>query len=573
MEANLQICELVFLICLMVKVIMKLRLSILIKSRGYLMNKKRISLQKKIFGLVLILGLLLILLLTVFFSYMESKQIEENRGRMALELSKTVSFIPTIITAFETNDPANTIQPIAEKIRKETGAEFVVVGNKNGIRYSHPLESMLGKKMKGGDNERALHSGEYYVSKSRGSLGPSIRGKSPIFNQKGEIIGIVSVGFLLEDIQQQIIKNIVKFLYVSLLAVLIAVIGSIILGRNIRNDTMGLEPYEIARLYKEKNATLHAVKEGILAIDQDGFITTMNTPAKKLLNIHGSVRHLKVDGLFPSDYLYEVLRTGTPQVDKEMVWNEKTVIVNCTPLLDGNKNSGVVASFRDKTEVEQMLNTISEVKSYSEDLRAQTHEFTNKLYVLLGLLQLGEYQQAIDMIQTETQTVQFQNAVVFNQIKDTKIQAILLGKLGKASEKKIKFEVSADSYLEPLPPHIKLSNLIVILSNLMDNAFEAVKGKESGMVKFFATDIGSDIIFEIADNGKGISEKDMPLLFQKGFTTKNGPELRGFGLSNAEEAALEMGGMIEVQSAPESGTVFTVYLPKSIERREISEQN
>ncbi|WP_083402379.1 sensor histidine kinase [Bacillus sp. MUM 116] len=497
---------------------------------------------------------------------MESKQIEENKGRMALEISKTVSFIPTIIESFQTSSPSKTIQPLAEKIRKETGAEFVVIGNKDGTRYSHPLKTFIGKKMKGGDNERALQNGKYYVSKAKGTLGPSIRGKSPIFNQNGEIIGIVSVGFLLEDIHQQIMNNVTKVLYVSLFAIMISLFGSILLGRNIRKDTMGLEPYEIARLYKEKNAILHAVKEGILAIDQTGIITTMNQPAKKLLNIHGSVRHMKVDGLFPLDNLYEVLRTGSPQIDKEMNWKDKTVIVSCTPVYDENEISGVVASFRDKTEIEQMLNTISEVKSYSEDLRAQTHEFTNKLYVLLGLLQLGEYNQAIEMLQLETQTLQFQNSVVFNQLKDTKIQAILLGKLGKASEKKVHFEIASDSYLEPLPPHIKLSNLIVILGNLIDNAFEAVYDLEFPSVKFFATDIGSDIIFEIADNGNGISENELPLLFQKGFTTKDGTETRGYGLSNAEEAVIEMGGMIEVQSSGRSGTVFTVYLPKDNDR-------
>ncbi|WP_335714448.1 sensor histidine kinase [Neobacillus drentensis] len=485
---------------------------------------------------------------------------------MALEISKTVSFIPPIISAFQTNDPSKTIQPIAEKIRKETGAEFVVIGNKEGIRYSHPITSKIGKKMRGGDNEKALNKGEFYVSKAKGSLGPSIRGKSPIFNENGDVIGIVSVGFLLQDVRQQIMNTLSKVLLVSLFALIISLIGSILLGRNIRKDTMGLEPYEIASLYKEKNAVLHGVKEGILAINKDGFITMMNQPAKRLLHIKGSVRHLKVDGLFPSDYLYEVLRTGNPQEDKEMVWKDKTVIVNCTPLFDETGISGVVASFRDKTEIEQMVNTISEVKSYSEDLRAQTHEFTNKLYVLMGLLQLGEYEQAIEMIQTETQNFQIQNSIVFNHIKDTKVQAILLGKLGKASEKKINFEIVADSYLEELPSHIKLSNLIIILGNLIDNAFEAVYGKESPTVKLFTTDIGSDIIFEIADNGKGISEREIPLLFNRGYSSKTGVEPRGFGLANAEEAVAEMNGMIEVQSNPENGTVFTVYLPKEYER-------
>ncbi|MEH7094155.1 sensor histidine kinase [Neobacillus vireti] len=512
------------------------------------------------------MGLLLILLMSAFYSYMESKQIEENKGKLALEISKTVSFMPTIIEGIESSNPTKTIQPLAEKIRKETGAEFVVVGNLDGTRYSHPLKSMIGKKMKGGDNDKAIKKGEYYVSKANGSLGPSIRGKSPILNKNGEVIGVVSVGFLLEDVNQQITKNIKKVLLVSIVALLISFFGSMLLGRDIRKDTLGLEPYEIAALYKEKNAVLHGVKEGILAINKDGFITMMNQPAKKLLHIKGSVRHIKVEGLFPSEYLYEVLNAGNPVVDKELIWKDKTVIVNCTPLFDESGISGVVASFRDKTEIEQMVNTISEVKSYSEDLRAQTHEYTNKLYVLSGLLQLGEFEQAIAMIQAETQILEVQNTILFNQIKDSKVQAILLGKLGKASEKKIKFEIVAESYLDHLPTHMKLSNLIVILGNLIDNAFEAVTESNPPIVKFFATDIGSDIIFEVSDNGRGISERDIPQLFKRGFTLKNGDKPRGFGLSNAEEAVVEMNGMIEVQSNPDSGTIFTVYLPKQDER-------
>ncbi|WP_423798607.1 ATP-binding protein [Neobacillus sp. SAB-20_R2A] len=529
------------------------------------MKTIKVSLQTKIFMLVLILSLILILLLTGFYSYTESKQIEENKGRLALEISKTISYIPTIIDAFQSSDPSKTIQPIAEKIRKETGAEFVVIGNNDRIRYSHPDKSKIGRKMTGGDSARALEKGEYYISKAKGSLGPSIRGKSPIFNQQGEIIGIVSVGFLLEDVNQQITSNLRRVLIVSLFALFISLIGSILLGRNIRRDTMGLEPYEIATLYKEKNAVLHSVKEGILAINQEGYITMMNQQAKELLQMQGSVRNRKVDGQFPSSYLYEVLKTGNSQTDKEMVWNDKTVIVNCTPIVDENGIKGVVASFRDKTDIEQMINTISEVKRYSEDLRAQTHEFTNKLYFLLGLLQLGEYKEAIEMIQGETQALQFQNSVVFNQIKDTKIQAILLGKLGKASEKKITFEINSDSYLEALPSHIKLSNLIVILGNLIDNAFESVYGRVDPAVKFFGTDIGSDIIFEISDNGKGFDEADIPLLFERGYSSKKGSEPRGFGLSNAEEAVLELNGIIEAQSNPDGGAIFTVYLPKKLQ--------
>ncbi|MCK1992034.1 sensor histidine kinase [Peribacillus muralis] len=522
---------------------------------------RKIPLETKILGLVLTLSLFLILLLTTTFSYMEGRQIAKDKGQLALELSKTISFMPTITAAFETEDPAGTIQPVIEKIRRETGAEFIVVGNEKGIRYSHPSSSEIGKRMKGGDNSRALRDGEYYVSEAAGSLGLSIRGKSPIFNKDGKIIGIVSVGFLVEDVRAQIFKDLSKEMLISLLAIIISIIGSYMLARSIRKDTLGLEPFEIANLYKEKNAVLQSVKEGILAIDQNGLITSMNQPAKKLLDIKESVRHLNVDGLFPSKYLLEVLRSGEPQVDKEISWKDKSIIVNCTPIFDSEGVSGVVASFRDRTELEEMVNTLSEVKMHSEDLRAQTHEFTNKLYVLSGLIQLGEYDEAIDMIQSETSELHSLNRVVFEQIKDTKVQALLLGKIGKASEKKISFEIDPQSYLEKLPDHIKLSQLTLIVGNLLDNALEAVSGLDEPLVKFFATDIGNDLVFEVSDNGKGIHENDISCIFERGFTSKNNASPSGYGLSNADQVVKELEGIIEVQSE-DGNTIFTVYLPK-----------
>ncbi len=521
----------------------------------------KVSLHTKILGLTLSLSLVLILLLTSYFTYMNGKQIEEDRGRLALELSKSISFMPTIIEAFELENPSESIQPIVEKIRKKTGAEFIVVGNTEGIRYSHPNESEIGKKMIGGDSNRALEEGEYYISEARGSLGLSMRGKSPIFNDSGDIIGVVSVGYLVEDIEQQIFRVLSREMLISLLALLTSIIGSFLLSKSIRKDTLGLEPYEIANLYKEKNAVLHSVQEGILSINNKGMISSMNQRAKSLLGISGSVRHWKIDGLFPSSQLYEVLKTGEPQFDKEMTWKEKTIIVSCTPIMDGKTVTGVVASFREKTEIEQMINTLSEMKIYAEELRAQTHEFTNKLYALSGLLQLGEYDEAIKMIQGETSELEFQNQIVFQQIKDTKVQVILIGKLGKASEKKILFEIDSESYIEKLPDHINLSQLTLILGNIIDNAFEAVYGVHKPSINFFATDLGEDIIFEVSDNGKGISDEDMPALFERGFTSKEGENPRGYGLSNANRAVKELGGIIEVQNGKEN-TVFTVYLPK-----------
>src|SRR5699024_8739946 len=158
---------------------------------------------------------------------------------------------------------------------------------------------------------------------------------------------------------------------------------------------------------------------------------------------------------------------------------------------------GTVSTFRDKTELRQMINTLSEVKRYSDDLRAQTHEFSNKMYVISGLLQLGRYHELKKMIQEELDNDQIVNKKVYSLLQDYKLQAILLGKISQASEKKVKFVIDENTQIDKLPSHIEMSHIMIVLGNIIDNAIEEVAKFDDGKISFFATDIGNDIIFEI----------------------------------------------------------------------------
>ncbi|WP_243297828.1 ATP-binding protein [Bacillus litorisediminis] len=519
--------------------------------------------QTKLLVLIISLLLFVIILLTGIYSYFETKQTEQHMGQLALQVATTVSLMPGIKEAFELDNPADVIQPIAEKIRKEVGAEYIVVGNKDSIRYSHPQPWKIGKKMVGGDNDSALIHGESYISKAVGSLGPALRGKAPIFDQEGNIIGIVSVGFMLEDIQAVIFNKLINFSLIALLVLVLGIGGGILLARNIRKDTLGLEPRQIASLYRERNAILHSIKEGIIAVDDKGIITMMNHTARNMLGISDNPINQPIEKVIPNTEMYRVLESGIYESDQEMILRDRVVIVNRTPILEKDKVVGVVASFRDKTEVTEMINTLSEVRKYSEDLRAQTHEYTNKLYAISGLLQLGEYEEAIEFIQAESSFNQIQNRILSEQIQDHKVQAILLGKLGKASEHKITFIIDPNSFLKPLPKHIDISKLITILGNLIDNAFEEVMKSPKKEVTFFATDIGHDIVFEIADTGKGIDFENQPDIFEKGVSKKKGKD-RGFGLAIVKQVVAELNGTIELHNQPEGGAVFSVFIPKQV---------
>lgn len=521
-----------------------------------------LSLQSKI----ILLSMSLILFVTIIFGgiviYNEVGDTKENVGTRALETAIGISVMPSIVKAMDDQNPEDTIQPLTEYMRKQVGAEFIVVGNKEGIRYSHPNPLKIGKTMIGGDNDQALANAEFYTSEAQGSLGPSLRGKAPIFDGDGNVVGLVSVGYLLEDVQQLIIGKTLELLQFVFLALAIGVIGSILLARNIRKETMGLEPREIAAMYRDREALLSSIVEGVVAIDNQGKITEINQSAEQMLGLTQASINSDIVEVIPQSKMKAALQAESTIRNEEMLIGNKVLIINRTQIMHEGQVVGVVSTFREKTDIQEVLETLSEIQQYSEGLRAQTHEYSNKLYAISGLLQLGQKEEAIDLIQRETRIHEDQTKPMLDHIQDKKVQAILLGKMGKASESKVKLFIDENSSLETLPEHFDIAKLIHILGNLIDNAIEEVAQQPTKEVSFFVTDLGHDLVIEVEDTGRGIQSEHMKDLFNLGFSTKLGKEDRGYGLAIVQQAVEELKGTIEVDSELKRGTVFTVFLPK-----------
>ncbi len=535
--------------------------------KGATMNKSlKVSLQTKILSLIITLILFIVFLLTGIFVYIQSVDTKRQVEQLALQTAKSISFMPEIKEAFQTGNSKSYIQPIAEQVREQAGADNVIVEDRHGVIYSHSDPNWIGRKSANLYNDQALSFGGYYTLEGTGSAGPALMAKAPIIVDYGDydqVVGVVTVEFLKKGIQSNILNRIKEIILFSLAVLLVGIIGGTLLARSIRKDTLGLEPNEIASLYRERNAILLSIKEGIIAIDQKGLITMMNTSAKDMLDLDNDYLHRHITEVLPNSHMMRVLETGILENNQEMPLKEKVFILNMTPIVENNQTVGVVCSFRDKTELQRLIDTISEVRKYSEDLRAQTHEFTNKLFVLSGLLQLGHYAEAFEFIQQESSVHQSQNHILFHQILDVKVQAILLGKLGTASEKKIQFHIESDSTLNPLPDHIEISHLITILGNIIDNAFDAVSNQSEKYVSFFVTDIGNDVVLEVVDSGIGVPGERIDTIFEKGFSTKGNN--RGYGLSNVKEMVDSLQGTIEITNQKNGGAIFTIYLPKKLD--------
>ncbi|MFZ7944801.1 ATP-binding protein [Neobacillus sp. 19] len=519
--------------------------------------------------LMLGISILIIVLGTIIeftFKNILETNLKHEIGSKALSVAQSISSMPEIEAAFSANNPSAIIQPIAEKIRKQVDAEFIVIGNRNEIRYSHPNPKRLGQKMVGGDNGRVF-KGESVTSESTGTLGPSLRGKAPIFSGE-KVIGVVSVGYLQTDIQKEVAK-IQKKIFVATLVILFGgLIAALLISLNIKRAIFGLEPKEIAWMYQEKHAILESIHEGIIAIDTNGRITVVNETAHTILKVpmQTLLRGKRIEEVLENTHLLKVVETGQAEYDQEILISGEVYLANRIPIFN-NKDEviGAVASFRNKSELTKLLKELSHIKTYAEGLRAQTHEYSNRLYTLLGLIQLGSYKEAIDFISKEVDVAQGFIQFLMKEVPDPIIAAFILGKVSLASELKIQFSIDRESSFTDVPAAISRDSLITIIGNLVNNAFEAVResDKEEKKVALFLTDLGKELIMEVEDNGNGIEETSGNLIFKQGYTTKDTSSNAGIGLSLVQKAVNELGGTITFSSAKGEGTIFTVAIPKS----------
>ncbi|RAN87401.1 histidine kinase [Bacillus sp. SRB_28] len=530
-----------------------------------ILKLKKLKLQPRITLTISTLILAVLLLTSYLFYYILSETVEDQIGKRALHVAKTVAAIPEIQEAFQKENPASIIQPIAEKIRIETDADFIVVGNKDGIRYAHPKRDKIGEAMVGGDNKGVLLEGKSYVSKATGSLGPSLRGKVPIRNQDNEIIGVVSVGFSMDDIHGAIEVYGKRVFWITITGLLIGIIGSVYLAKSIKRMMFGMEPEEISSLYEEHSTVIQSVREGIVVIDKNGMVSLVNQAAYDILSLD---KQQNIIGKFildviPNSSILDVLQTGEEQFDRQLNIKGQDVIANRLPIKVNHKVTGVVSSLRLKSEMDQLTAELSQTRQYTEALRAQTHEYNNLLYTLSGLIQLESYEDALELIHKETAVYQEFVQFIMKRIQNPWLGGILIGFYNRARELKIDFMLDRESSLEELSPHIESNYVVSILGNLITNAFEAIERnhEHNKKVRMFVTDIGEEILIEVEDSGQGVHDEIITSIFYKGFSTKAG-EKRGYGLAKVKELVEDLNGSIAIEKGDLGGALFIIALPK-----------
>lgn len=488
---------------------------------------------------------------------------EEELGNRVMAIGQALAQSPSILEGLNDRTGWKTIQPIAERVRLVTGVEYVVVIDMQKIRYSHPLKDRIGTPFQGGDEGPSL-SEQAYLSRAVGVAGQSIRAFVPVMDEEGvNQVGVVIVGILTPTFLKTVEEYRTNlYLFVGI-GIIVGIIGAWWLGGRIKKQMLNLEPVEIATLLEQREAVIQSISEGIIAIDQNENISVLNEQAAKMLHISTSDIGKPVKEVIPNSQLSEVFKSGKPQYRQLRKLKEENVILsNRLPIRVGKQIVGAVATFQDRTELVKMAEELTGVKKFIDALRAQNHEYMNKLHMIAGLIQLQQYDQAVDHILTFTDEQERLTHELTKRIKDFSICGLILGKISHAKERGVELRINPETKLGALPEHVKASELLLVIGNLLENAIDAAATslQHEKRVELFLFGNEDGIELEVKDNGYGMDEQIKNRIYEYGYTTK-GDRGQGIGLYLVKDFVEELGGEILVESAPGQGTRFLILLP------------
>lgn len=519
----------------------------------------------RIFLLILVVSVFIIAALAQYFTASFEDYLAAHVRDMAMNQAKIIASNESIITAVKHRDYKR-LATIADKLQSGTDFDYVVIGDTNSIRLYHPNPEKIGYPMQF-TKPGALEKGESYFITGKGSIGMAMRAKTPIFDDDGKIIGVVSIGYLISKIDSWRSDFLLPMAGVFILLLLVLMLLSWFFAAHIRRQMLGMEPKQIARVVRQQEALFSSVYEGLIAVDPDGYITAINRSARKMLGLSSPGRKWLgkpvSEVVQPADFFTQQI--AEKRQDAMVNFNGLSVIANREAIRSGDELLGAIISFRSKDEIATLNAQLTQIKQYVESLRTLRHEHLNWMSTINGLLQMKEYDKVLAMVQGESQAQQQLIDSLRGAFADRQVAGLLFGKVQRARELGLTMTIVPGSQLHQLPEGLDSTEFAAIVGNLLDNAFEASLRTQQGnkVVELYLSDEGDDVIIEVADQGCGVPEALREKIFEQGVSTRTDePGEHGIGLYLIASYVRRCDGVITLEDNSPCGTLFSLFLPK-----------
>jgi two-component system CitB family sensor kinase len=522
--------------------------------------------------LALQLGIVLVVLTAVAaVSLAQSRNsFEREATRRMLSIAETLAANPTVRdrsdgAPLQDVDPAVLI-PVATSIRSVSGASSVLLVGTDRVIVAADDPDLL-------EPATSLPAGSGHALLGRAWTGRlELDGRSllaaevPVMSGEQEIIGLAVVGQDVPGFADLLAESSSSLLTYLGIASGLGVAGSWLIARRIKRQTLGLEPAEIAQMVELREAMLHGVKEGVIALDPQERVTLANDVAADLLGLPPAVAGRSLDDLDVSGRLRDVLTGVVADQDAVVVVGGRVLALNRRPITKDGRPLGSVTTLRDRTDLVELEGELGGFRTTADLLRAQTHEFDNQLHTISGLIEIGEHDEAVRYVQALTAHRDRVGGDVSRRIADAPVAALLLAKTSRAAELGVDLRLTPSSRLRRLDADA-CTDLATVLGNLIDNALDAVPAAGEGWVEVDVRQSESLVEVTVRDNGPGVAPDLIEEVFRQGFSTKDGGGRagRGVGLALSREVCRRRGGELRLIPAepdsPAGGATFLAQLP------------
>ncbi len=486
-------------------------------------------------------------------------------------LKNTAELVSSLYSKIHSSEPMETEQFFKGIQKKLSGVDVISIVDQDNIRRYHTNHALIGTTYTGAFPDFGLHPQGFYTENQNGPSGPQRRAYCEVYSDDGTYIGFTMTIMLKKNIRGSTARIVLLFAIVTILACLIELIISRKISHLIKQKLLGYEPDTFTSMFTIRDNILESISDGIVAADKNGDVLFANKAAEKMLSGQSPQSLVK-------KFVKPVLSSGEPLLnlsEKTLCGTELLIDVN--PVHEGGKISGATAILHDRTEYTRLMEDLSGTKYLVDSMRANNHDFTNKLHVILGLIQIGEYSQATEYIENISIIQRETVSLVMKSIDSPAFAALLIGKIARSSECNVKFILREGSHFKQGDIDFPTEALITICGNLIENALDAMNFSaspgSSGIKElvFGVFTKPSSLLITVDDTGCGISEENKLKVFDNGFSTKG--KGRGIGLYHTKQLVESLGGTISFESQEGSGTSFTVSFAKVDENREETEES
>jgi two-component system, CitB family, sensor kinase len=515
------------------------------------------SLSRQLLGGQLVI-ILVLLGSTALYSVAQSDAaFRATEGRRMLSVAEDLAATGGVRVSLADPFRRDALPTFAETARSLSGADHVIIADGQGTVLTSPDPSQRGERMPLGDS--TVLSGRAWVGGVATDGVDSLVAHVPVIGNDARIIGVVAAGRETPSFFQGVAQSPENPVALLAFATVLGIVGSVLLARRVKRQTLGLEPHEITRLVEHREALLHGIREGVLGVDQQNRITLVNDQARNLLTLPEDCVGRTIDELDLNARARDVLTGRTDGVDQIVLRRGRVVVLNRMPI----STVGAVVTMRDRTELVDLQRELAANRHTTDTLRAQAHEFTNRLHTISGLIELGEYEELHRYVHRVSHSREQWHAEVSGRINDPATAALLIAKASLAAERGVGLRLRDSSYLGEIDEQLS-ADLVTVLGNLVDNALDALDGVPRRGEDDRWVEIGircdADVTVEVRDSGPGVAPEIAAEVFRHGFTTKAAREgERGLGLALTRQICRRRQGSVAVHNA--RGAVFTARLP------------